>query len=497
MSIVGKQAAICFALLVSTALAQVSPDSRPLLIQGIVLEDHSGTPVVSATVRVLTRTGAKINELETDQSGRFEIKGLASGEYRLIISKSNYVTVNASMTAQTQTMSPDAAGRVPVLRLISYGEISGHISSPRTGGYVTAIEEVSEGRIPRSYVAVVNGNGEFRVAGITPGRYRLVAPFIANDNGPNNFRGLANYPTNTNPREFVISGGEQYDGLEFAVVINSLSSIRGRIVVPDVPIIYPLMLVESEHPSIRLLMARTGMDGTFHFDNIFPGTYDLTVSGPPPSFFGRVHLVLNSQNEENIEISLRPGHSAEFALRVNEFGNPNSACSADGTITLQALGNWGTVRDQSISVRIVPAIPVRIENLAPDRFNVAIRSSSGGCIGVTPETLDLIQDVSPERAIVVFQPPGTIRGTTADMASSVVLRDVTPGRESPVQAVFTASNSDFQFDGLTPGRYCLAAQSSVDTIPHWSQEPGCPNPIIDLSAGESRVLQFELFQNPN
>jgi hypothetical protein len=42
-------------------------------IQGTVLEDHSGSPVLAASVRLKTNTGTTVKELETDRSGAFVI----------------------------------------------------------------------------------------------------------------------------------------------------------------------------------------------------------------------------------------------------------------------------------------------------------------------------------------------------------------------------------------------------------------------------------------
>jgi hypothetical protein len=215
-------------------------------------------------------------------------------------------------------------------------------------GTVVAVEQVSEGQIPRSYSATFTATGEFRIFGIPPGRYLLATLFVGNNNGQGTSRGFALYPDNTKPREFVISGGDQYDAIEFVVPSGSMSSISGKIVAPSGPQIYTLTMVVSEHPTLRVMIALTAQDGTFRFDNIFPGTYDLYASGPvnPPSYFAQMHLVLNSQNLENMEIRLQPGRSVEFALTAGKTASPNPACSPDGVVTLQGLGSWPLVRDQ-------------------------------------------------------------------------------------------------------------------------------------------------------
>ena len=88
--------------------------------------------------------------------------------------------------------------------------------------------------------------------------------------------------------------------------------------------------------------------------------------------------------------------------------------------------------------------------------------------------------------ITGFQPPGVIYGA-APGASVIVLRDVTPGRESPVRAVFTNSD-EFQFDTLPPGQYCVTTRLADDAIVRWTPEARCRNRIVELAPGESKGL---------
>jgi hypothetical protein len=451
------------------------------MVRGIVLEDHTGAPVPAASIKLKSSNGTTLKEMDSERNGQFAFPDLPAGEYIVSIGKTNFVTVNARLTAQPDT------GSLPVLRMIKYGVISGHMTSPRAGGTAVAIERVSEGQVPRSYTGMVNAAGEFRIFGIAPGRYHLAAALTA-ATLPEPIRGMALYPNNAQPREFVISGGEQFEGLQFFVPGTGNSYISGKVTGPGPSQPYSLTLVESDHPSFRLMAALTAMDGTFHFDNVLPGTYNLYASGPvtpPPSLFAQVHLVLNSQRVENMELVLKPGRTVEFAIDTNR--RPvNSACSPDGTITLQTAGTWAMVRDQKLTAPIAPSSPAHFENVGPSRFNVTAKSTSGNCIGVTVATVDLSKDGTSEPATVVFQPPSSIRGM-ADAGSAVILRDVTPGREA-IHAVFAAVASEFLFDGLAPGQYCITTQSAADTIPHWSPEAGCENPVVDLKPGESRRL---------
>jgi len=470
--------------LVLAALIGAGGSACAEVVQGIVLEDHTGAPVPTAAVKLKTVTGTTLKELDTDRAGKFWFPDLPAGEYLVNITKANYSTVNARMAAQ-----PDAAS-LPIVRLIKFGVMSGHLTSQRAGGSVTAIEVVPAGQNPRSYSGTVDAAGNFRIFGIAPGRYQLTAPLTA-ATLPTPPRGIAFYPSNAKPREFVITGGEEYSGLEFIGPLEGMSYISGKVTGPGSPQIFVLNLIESEHPSMRLMAALTASseDGTFHFDNILPGTYDLYASGPvtpPPSFFAHVRLVLNGQRVENIDLVLKPGRPVELAVSTGKAIAPNSSCSSDGVLTLQAIGTWAPVRDLKFTSPISPVSPAHFENVPPGPFAMTAQSTTGNCIGVSTTVLDLRNDITPERINVVFQPLGNIHGDAA-AGSVVVLRDVTPGRES-TQAMFSGSGNPYRFDGLSPGQYCVATHSATDTIPHWSPESGCPNPIVNLLPGESKGL---------
>jgi len=469
-------------------LTGVASSTSAEVVQGTVVEDHSGAPLPSASVRLKMKSGVVVKEVDTDRSGRFAMSGLIAGEYQLEVTKASYIAVNAKLTAQPDATAVDPAAALPVLRLIRYGVISGHATSPRGSGAVIAIEQVSEGQIPRSYTAMFNSSGDFRIFGIQPGRYQLVMPFVGNNNGQGTSRGLAVYPNITRPREFVISGGEQFDGIQFAAPAGSMSSISGKVIAPGGPQRYTMTIVAPEYPTIRMMTAPSEQDGSFRFDNIFPGSYDMYVSGPvnPPGYFARLRLELPSQNFENIEVRLQPGRSIEFVLSAGKATTSNPVCSADGVITLQGLGSWPLVRDQMFTIPIAPQAPVRIDNAGPSKFAVTARSSKGDCVGIV-SIIDLTQDAFPQRTVVSFQPPSSIHGTVTT-GNYVVLRDMTPGRESPVQAFFPGASFEFHFDRLAAGQYCVNTLSVTDPISHWSPESGCAGPIIYLSAGESKEL---------
>src|SRR5438067_13002971 len=77
-------ALLVFTILPAIASAQV--------LEGIVIEDHTNAPVSLAEVRVVQASTLNvIAELETNGQGRFRSPILAPGEYRLEVSRPNFL----------------------------------------------------------------------------------------------------------------------------------------------------------------------------------------------------------------------------------------------------------------------------------------------------------------------------------------------------------------------------------------------------------------------
>ena len=135
----------------------------------------------------------------------------------------------------------DLAGALP--GTLRYGAIAGHIRDSRgtaaPSAQIVAISETAQ-------FPVFASNGTFRIFGFPPGRYR-VATVTADTR-----RGVIFYPTNSQPRELTIAGGEDYGGVDFLVPGGDLHSIGGAINAPDDGKYKGLTLVSAEHPELKI-----------------------------------------------------------------------------------------------------------------------------------------------------------------------------------------------------------------------------------------------------
>jgi protocatechuate 3,4-dioxygenase beta subunit len=153
-------------------------------VSGIVIKMADSAPlrkarVVLRSVEDPNRTVAAV----TNADGRFALKSIAPGPYRLYVSRVGFVSEGYGQR------KPDAPGAVLTLRagqemkdlqfrLIPAGVISGKIydddGEPLPGVQVNAVRQVySEGKRTRSGATSVSTNdlGEYRLFGLAPGRY--------------------------------------------------------------------------------------------------------------------------------------------------------------------------------------------------------------------------------------------------------------------------------------------------------------------------------------
>ena len=181
-----------FLLLTSPLSAQRQPgtplkiDPLSASIYGRVTVTETGGPIRRAEVRAMNDRG--ISRLATtDAEGRFELRDLPAGQYRLIVSKSGFVTLGVGQRRPAETMtSIDLAEGQRInanMSLPRAGAIAGRIldesGEPVAGVRVQAMRSrIADGQrrlLPVGVIDTTDDVGAFRVFGLEPGDYYVVA----------------------------------------------------------------------------------------------------------------------------------------------------------------------------------------------------------------------------------------------------------------------------------------------------------------------------------
>ncbi|MGO9230466.1 MAG: carboxypeptidase-like regulatory domain-containing protein [Bryobacteraceae bacterium] len=392
---------------IATGVASAVP------INGVVVEDRSGNSVGFAEVRVVRLADAAVMvELETDSDGRFRTPELAPGEYRLRISKPNYLDATLPFRVEESANPPEPISA----KLVRCGAIAGRVADaegqPLIGATVFAMKRSADDATLRPSLdragsfAQVDDTGAYRLYHLPPGRYVVAVAYGHSTIAVGTYGGLEPvpaagsgvllFPSNSHPKTFEVSSGDEYTGIDFAVAPGWTSSLRGKVESPDSRTGFWLSLVAHEQPALATAAAQAGPNGDFRFDGIPPGSFDLLASGPvlgrrqqgaeldDKPLFGRITVDVGATDVAGLTVPLQHGRQASFILRTPADG---AKCgSGIVKLTLQPVEDWAAQLDREVEVSATK--PVRVDNLAPGLYRLALGGIAPECRIAGETTID-------------------------------------------------------------------------------------------------------------
>ncbi len=440
-------------------------------IAGRVLEDHTGNPLALVEIRLL-KPGQRmvVAELETDPEGRIyrSARTCLTGEYALEFAEPNYVS--ASLRVRP--------GQTPTVRLVRCGAIAGRITDakgqPIPGAKVFTMVKSAESPVlrPTANVTGADERGEFRIFGLAPGQYGVAVQYEATTKGAG--AGVLFYPNNQRPRLFTVSGGEEFSGTDFAIQPAVLYRIAGKVELPVPGATVELSLASAEQPGLSYANKQTENDGSFLFEGIAPGSYELFASGPkngfsylgavlgPKMFFGRTRVEV-IQDVTGITIAVQESRKVPVVLRGSGGGQP-AACPASATVTLAPLEAWHVMGDRSVEARF--GEPQLVEQLAPGRYQVTATKLGNTCYQSGATEVDVAaRNAGAGPVAVTVAPAGSIRGKLVGAggdAYAVILVPEESAASAAAQVALPDAEGKFGFASLEPGRYRIAAQRAAE-----------------------------------
>jgi protocatechuate 3,4-dioxygenase beta subunit len=340
--------ALLLHLLGSFGVAQTSkttptPKEDQCRITGMVVKLAGSGPLRKTRVSLQSvddrsRTVAVV----TDAGGRFELKGLDPGRYRLRASRLGYVTYEYGQRKPEDpgavlTLRPGQEMKDLQFRLIPSAVIAGRIldedGEPLPGVSVSALREVyAEGKRNLSTKATVETNdlGEYRLFGLAPGRYFVSAVFPhwnrfgAADNAEDPTADPQGYakmyypgtPDAARANSFSIKAGEEIPSVEILMRQALVYRIRGRVYnqITHKPgigtnIILTAKTQSHEWDAGYQQVSVQKQDGAFEIPEVMPGSYALTAFWLDE---GKVYSTTTSidvgnADVEGIAVTIAPG----------------------------------------------------------------------------------------------------------------------------------------------------------------------------------------------
>ncbi|HEU0122109.1 MAG TPA: carboxypeptidase-like regulatory domain-containing protein [Bryobacteraceae bacterium] len=435
--------------------------------------------------------------VKTDESGTFRMTGLPAGDYFLTADRQGYL---AAELGARSSVSAKAGQEVaaPELKLVRQGVIAGRVvdaeGEPVEFVSIQAIPAGGNtaGMLMRGGVsATTDDRGEFRMARLTPGSYRLLAapghrlnatPLGGQDQEPAMLDAPTYFPGSLEESaaaKIPVGSGEERTGVEIRLQRTAVVRVSGRVdgdFPRDVPVPVALQPLGSQlgvSPGLRIgrfgstHSGTANAEGAFVIANVMPGEYVITANshnrGQSHSAFAKIRV--GQQDVENVQLHMQPpgrivGHVSgdgggkgpsqpfHIGLQASETGMPGGAgamVKPDGTFVMENV-----VRSR---MRLLPTAPNGWYLKSVLVGNQPIQGKEFDLAG--PETrLELIFSDQPGAV------EGTVRG--GEGKSAVLL--VPDGNEgAPPQGQWfknilaEGEQGKFQIDSVAPGSYYVVA----------------------------------------
>jgi Carboxypeptidase regulatory-like domain len=531
------------------AQSRASPEpSRRLsgtaAVHGQVLDAENGAPIRRAQVRASLVESGESWIATTDVNGRYELDRLPAGRYNMGAIRDGYVGLQLGQRwphDQATTIQLHAHQLLERIdhRLPRTGVIAGHVvdefADPQANVLVMALESrLANGRrvgVPGGRSTTTNDLGEFRLFGLTPGRYYVTArhrePTETTLSESKARFGFAPtyYPGTSRSEEaqtISVDAGEQVIGLALTMVSTRMFQItgavrsgQGRSLVTNA-----LTLVDSS-ALVRVTDAgaQRRSDGSFSIETVAPGNYVLNVRATAykdgvvdGDEYAAVALTVTDADLTGIDVVTAKGATVngEVVFEGGTVAPPQVArmtllaVPVSGDIGLGVISAAHLKDDGRFEIRDL--FGSRLFNLQglPAGWELKSVELNGADILDTPTDLNGVDQRSQLRLVatnrltelsgsVVGQPAGKTENCSVLIFSEDSRRWSVPSRYIRVARV---DRGQFMFRGLPPGRYLAIA--SGDMTRESAEDPQFleslrfeATPVL-LETAESKSLQLTL-----
>jgi hypothetical protein len=526
-------------------------------IEGRTVNARTGEPIPRVT---LSLTGSGQNAAgrsgRSDDAGHFLIENVAPASYRLVGERVGYLRQGYG------SRTPGGAGAPLNLtdgqhlkdlefRLTPQGVIMGQVldesGDPLPRSNVAAYPVGSAGAVqagpaggarggggqfgqPSGGSAQANDIGEFRIAGLSPGRYHVVATSqgggpgrgmggrggpmaLAQEEEPGQAPMPTYYPSTTDSSAALpieIAAGQDAAGINITIRKGALLRIQGRVMGGNPQEVAGVMLslMPRGAGAAGVLMGRGGAqtrpDGTFEIARVQPGSYFILAQ----RMGGRGGTGIAGKSMVDVTNSDILGLLVPLTEPV----------SVSGSVKVEGQQATGLQR-LAFTLASVDGLPVgapsgratdtgafKIDSVFPDRYYLSVSGLPEGAYVKSvklagQEVIEKGVDLSNVRANATFDVLLSPKGATLDGTVTLddkpatgsyiaVLADPVRAEQPYLNKFATADqNGRFTIKGLAPGDYKLYAFE--EAMPQLSREPGLAKPYerratkITLAEGSS------------
>ena len=525
------------------AAAQLPPRDQPPapragtgVIRGRVVRADTGQPLRRVQVRVDEWSTGDLGgpaATVTDAEGRYELTQLPPGRYQLKATRGGYVEVAYGQRRPFERGRPLELAEGAVLQNINFALPPGGVVTGRVVDEAgEAVDQVSVSLARRRYidgarrlVSVSGGStddrGEFRVFGVPPGDYVIVARFDATDLGsrdrvryvPTYYPGTANV---SEAQRVTVGLGQEVSGITIALARAATAAMRGVVRSSGAAAVGPFTFVSAReiggpHAHGQMATAIVAGDGSFVITGLLPGAYLVEAGSSSGSEFASLEVAVDGSDVGGVTLTLSKGATARGRIRFDtgeppqglrpsqvfvmprlvdqQMGGMSSGPPVthdDWTFELQGLRGRGFIRAGTLSDWQMKC--VRLEG-----------------VDVTDAPMDFATDVDGleielTQRLTTVSGGVSVDGGAAALDATVVVFVDDPGKWGPHSRFIESARLDqqgrFTIRGLPPGRYLAIAvgylepgeEQDPDLLETWRQGAT----TFTLSDGETHALNLRL-----
>lgn len=476
---------------------------------GIVVDDREGRPLEGVRLSLEGCTTRELpTALEVGFDGLFQIPEYKGGSCRYRVTRDGYVPMSFSVHSSD--------GEPLQVRLAALGWITGTVSDSQGEPVRSAVVMALRGKtliaVPQPGQRAVDGHrvltdarGRFRLYNLVPGEYvvGVVVPATADGSGPS----FTLHPEDHRPQRIAIRPGVGIDNV--AITLRpalSRHSVSGKVVFSNGnPLPASVFITRRDQPWVSLSTTQALQDGSFRFESLPSGSYDVYAIAPSSGLgefntgflsnrrqYARCRVQIDGGDEPEATLLLEPAGTVSIALKCAEQSGCQKCLSA-ATVTVSSLVPWGH-SGAPISAQLKLTDSQNFSGITPGPNRVSVSGLGESCFHVGAGMDSVLDGGSADPANVMLSSGATLQVKIKKghdpqprrIAVFVLAREAQFGDSV---ATFDAGSSDdvFTFTDLRPGRYRVSVRDAKDVSRKGWSATTDSWPEIDLKTGPNEI----------
>jgi len=490
---------------------------EPGSVSGRVVRTDTGEPLSHASVRLWPMDGrAEQFGAQTDQAGQFSIAQVAPGRYAIQVFREGYLTQAVSGRSGRGSLvvliGPGESLRDLVFQMAPRAVITGRITDedgePLPMAQVLAMQSAflrGKRSLQTSGTAITNDLGEYRIWGLSPGRYYIRATYSRRMQGesaasaheeregqqfayaPGYYPGV---PEASQAVAMELKAGQELPGLDVRLTPTKAFTVRGRVF--DAVHGQPahgccLYINQADDIGYRTYGGAGNLDpvkGTFEVRDLVPGAYEFlgVVPAEGRQFLSRVRVEVSNADLDGVQIVVSGGANLNGRISVEGAGNVDLSSLVVNLILADRMLGMGGIRPAGVKADgtfEIPGVPegtyeVRVVN--PNHGTYVKSEQAAG-----QEVLETGLSVSPAGIkggieIVLSTKGAAIDGVVVEEDGQPVANAMVglapDGEKRKIYRFYQEARTDqygkFMFRNVRPGSYKLFSWAQIG--PSW-QDP--------------------------